>query len=118
MFITTSLDMTFTHHTPRKSSSHKRKSQEQHQSRLPRNTTPTITEAICTQPRLLNAVDHQHAKGGADPRDPVNEVYVHLRAVARGVGVGCGVNEKEESKGELWEKSAWCERRWSEGDEG
>ena len=90
-----------TYHTPSQPSSQQSKPQKQHKPRLPRNPTPTITEAIRLQPRLLNRVDHQHAQRRADPRDPVDEFHMDVRAVARAVREGRRVDEEEESEREL-----------------
>ena len=67
-----------TYHTPSKTASQKRKAQEEHKSRLPRNSSTRITETIGLQPRLFNRVDHQHAKRRTDARNPVDELDMHV----------------------------------------
>jgi hypothetical protein len=53
------------HHTntTSKTASHSRKAHEQHDSRLPRDTIPTVAETITGQARLVYAVDDEHAEG-------------------------------------------------------
>ena len=90
-----------TDHTPSQSTREQRKSQEQHKPRLPRNPTPTITEAIGMKTRLLDRIDNEHSQRGADAGDPVDEFDVHEGAVTSAVGESGGVDEKEETQGEL-----------------
>lgn len=47
-----------TYHTPRQPPRQQRKAQKQHKARFPRNPIPRITKRICTQPRLLDGIDH------------------------------------------------------------
>ena len=90
-----------THHTPGQAAGHEREAQEQHQPRLPRHAGPAVAVVVGTQTRLLDAVDDHHAEGGADARDPVDELHVHIAAVARAVRVGGRIDEAEETDGEL-----------------
>ena len=90
-----------THHAARKSPSHKRKAQKQHQPGLPSHPRPTITIAIGTQSRLLDAVDDQHAQAGTYAGNPIHELDVDVGAVLEGGAVGGRVDEEEEAEGEL-----------------
>lgn len=91
----------YTHHTTSQPPREQRKAQKQHKPRLPRHLAAAIAVAVGAQPRLLDQVDHQHPQRGADPGDPVNELDVHVGAIARAVREGRGVDEEEESEGEL-----------------
>ena len=85
----------------RQPTSHERKAQKQHQPRLPRDAAAAVAEAVGAQPRLLDAVDHEHAKGGADAGDPVDEGDVLVGAIEGRFGEGGRINEEEETNGEL-----------------
>ncbi len=67
----------------RQPASQQRKAQEQDQLCLPRNAIAAVREAISRQPRLVDAVDDEHAQRAADAGDPVHKGNVHLRV--RGV---------------------------------
>lgn len=102
-------DHVFEHHNrdaASQASSHQSKPEEQNKFSLPRNTIAGITEAVSTQAGLVNAVNDEHAKGGADGRDPVDECDVDVRAVLSGLGVGSRIDEEEETEGELSSQSA------------
>ena len=90
-----------THHTPRQPPRHKRESQKQDQPRLPSHPRPTVRIGICAQPCLLDRVDDQHAESRAYPGDPVHELDVDEASISEGGAVGGGVDEEEESEGEL-----------------
>ncbi len=90
-----------THHTPRQPPRHKRKSQKQDQPRLPSHPRPTVRIGIRAQPCLLDRVDDQHAESRAYPGDPVHELDVDEASISEGGAVGGGVDEEEESEGEL-----------------
>ncbi len=63
----------------RQPTSQQRKAQEQDQLGLPRNAVSAVREAVSRQPRLVDAVDDEHAQRAADAGDPVHERDVHLR---------------------------------------
>lgn len=67
-----------THHRPCQPSCHQRESQEENQSRLPRNAVPGVAERIRTQSRLVDRIDDKHAQGGADGGYPIDKVDVDL----------------------------------------
>ena len=90
-----------TNHTACQTTREQRKPQKQHKPRLPRNSTSTITEAIGMKTRLLNRIDNEHSERGADTGNPVDELDVHEGAVAGAVGESGGVDEEEETQGEL-----------------
>ena len=89
------------YHTASETSCQKRKTEEEHEARLPSHAAATITEAVGLQTRLLDGVDHQHAQGRADPRNPVHELHMHGRAIQGAVRKGGGIDEKEETESEL-----------------
>lgn len=81
-----------------KAAGHERKSQEQHGAGLPGDAVAAVGEAIGRQPRLFDAVDHQHAERRADEGDPVHEVDVHVRPIERRFREHAGVDEEEEAQ--------------------
>lgn len=92
-----------TYHRASQTACHKRKAQEQHQPRFPSNTIAGIAEAVCTQPRLVDRVDDEHAQRGADARDPVDEGNMDIRTIECRLGIGGSVDEEVEPEGELRE---------------
>lgn len=91
----------YTHHTTGQPPCEQRKAQKEHKPRFPSHLAAAVAVAVGAQPRLLDRVDHQHPQRGADAGDPVDELDVHVGAIARAVREGRGVDEEEESEGEL-----------------
>lgn len=83
--------------SPSQPSRQQRKSQKQHKLRLPCDAVAAVIPAIRLQPRLFNRVDHQHPQRRADPGDPVDELHVYIRAVARAVRERGRIDQEEES---------------------
>jgi hypothetical protein len=78
------IDHILQHHhadTPRQPASHSRKAHKQHDPRLPRHAIPAVAEPVAGKARLVDAIDDEHAEGGEDAGDPVDEGYVEGGAV-------------------------------------
>ena len=73
----------------------RREAHEEHDAGLPRRAVARGVAVVARQPRLVDAVDDQHAQRREDGRHPVDESDVEVGGVALG-GPGCGVNEDEE----------------------
>jgi hypothetical protein len=99
------IDHILEHHhadTSRKSSSHRSKAHEKHDSRFPRNAIPAVAETITGKASLVYAVDDDHAEGREDAGNPIHEGEVEDGAVEGGFGVAGSIDEDEEGDGELW----------------
>ena len=99
------LEQELQHHdcdTPRQPTSHQRKAQKQHRAGLPGDAVAAVAETVGREAGFFYAVDHEHAKRGADEGDPVDEGDVDGGAVEGGVREDAGVDEEEEAEGELW----------------
>ena len=96
-----------THHTPRETARHERKTKKQHQSCLPSHPSPAVAVAVGAQTRFLDRIDNKHSQGGTDARYPVHEIDVDRTAIEIRVRIGRSIDEEEETEGELvvWHSS-------------
>ena len=74
----------YTHHTAREATSHEGKANEEDKARAPDSTGVTVA-LLATDAVLVDEIDDEHPKQGADSRDPVDEGDVHGSYVKRRV---------------------------------
>lgn len=87
-------------HRTSKPSSHKSKSEKQHQSGFPRYAIARVAKRVSREPRFLDGIYDEHAEGGANAWYPVDEVDMYLGSIGC-FGVHSRIKEEKEAKGEL-----------------